>query len=40
MLKYYFDEGMYDHLSMEQVPALREWARLNRVHLFDGEEWH
>ena len=40
MLKYYFDEGMYDHLSMEQVPALREWARLNRVHLFDEEEWY
>ena len=40
MLKYYFNDGMYDHLSIEQVPALRAWARLNRVHLFDEEEWH
>ena len=40
MLKYYLEDGMYDHLSMEQVPALREWARLNRVYLFDEEEWH
>ena len=40
MLRYYLEDGMYDHLSMEQVPALREWARLNRVTLFDMEEWH
>lgn len=30
---------MYDYLSMEQIPILREWVKLNRVTLFDMEEW-
>lgn len=39
MLRYYLDDGMYDHITFEQEESLREWARLNRVTLFDTEEW-
>ena len=39
MLRYYLEDGMYDHITFEQEESLREWARLNRVTLFDRETW-
>ena len=39
MLRHYIQNGMYDHLTHEQVTNLREWARLNKVLVFENEKW-
>lgn len=39
MLKFYLDDGMYDHITAAQETAMRAWAAANRVTLFDEERW-
>ena len=39
MLKFYLDEGMYDHITYEQQLTLLDWAKGHRISLFDGERW-
>ena len=39
MLTYYLEDGLYDHITQEQVNAIKEWSNKNGIVLFDKESW-